>query len=84
MEIDTNKLQEGLVTAPLATICAVLLVAVWYLFRELRAEQTKRIEQLERGNAQTLETLTSAITLGLKVTEAVEVLDKAVDRFTKE
>jgi 4-amino-4-deoxy-L-arabinose transferase-like glycosyltransferase len=44
--LDPAGLQQGFTTAPLATSVVVLLVAVFYLFRELRAVERARIEDL--------------------------------------
>lgn len=80
-QIDPKQLADGLTVAPLAWVCVVLTLAVGYLFRELRAEQKARAEDAANHHAETVETLTSIVTLSLKLGEGLDILDKAVDRL---
>ena len=81
--LDPVKLQEGLVSAPLATVCVVLLVVCGYLFRELRASERARFDDHERHRSQLVEVLTTTVTLQHQLREGFELLDKAVDRLTR-
>lgn len=81
-QIDPGQLATGLATAPLAWGIVVLLAAVAFLGRALLASYEKRLDAMQAAHEQTIATLTSVVTLGLKQAEAMDVLDKAIDRFT--
>lgn len=70
-------------TKALATSCVVLLLAVAFLGRSLLASYEKRLEEMGRAHAQTLETHSNVVKLGLQTTEAVAVLGEAVDHVTR-
>ena len=78
----TTAMANGFATNPLAWGLAIALVAVGFLFRELRIEQQKRIEAEREGANRMIETLKEMIPLANKLTECVELLDRAVERLT--
>ena len=80
---DAGVVAEGLAKNPLAWGCVILLLTCGWLARTLLASYEARLNDLQTYNDRTMSTLTSVITLGLKQTEATDVLDKALDRFTQ-
>lgn len=80
--IDPDRMAAGLAKNPLAWGCVILLGAVVFLGRALLASYEARIQQLVDTNVQTSATLTSVVTLGLKTSEAVETLDRMMDRVS--
>lgn len=78
-------LTAGLVSA-LAWGCVILLSMLIasnvFWVRAYLAQTEKRFESLQEHNAQTTATLTSVVSLSLKQTEGLDVLDRAIDRFT--
>lgn len=77
------SIQQGLTTAPLATISAVLLAGVVYLFREVRALEKARIEDLQRFHAENSETQAKVIELALKSQELVDVVERVADHVER-
>jgi hypothetical protein len=80
--LDPEKVATGLSKNPLAWGCVILLGAVIFLGRALLASYEKRIEALTVYQEQTNATLTSVVTLGLKTTEALDVVDRVIERYT--
>lgn len=80
---DAPIVAEGLVKNPLAWVVLGLAAAVVWLAKELRASFEARMTEQKAAHDQTVATLTAVITLNLKQAEAVDVLDKAIDRFTQ-
>ena len=76
-----DKLANGTVTYVLSVACCALAVCVVYLFRELRKESAARIEDLARSNELALKLQESAVKLSIEALEAVEVVERVVDRF---
>lgn len=82
-QIDPNNLAEGLAKNPLAWLLVVALFSIWFLFRELRAEQAARIADAAKANEVIQEVLREVIPLTTKLVGAVELLDRAVDKITE-
>lgn len=62
---------------------AIVLLVTGYLFRELRLEQEKRIAAEREANKEIQGILREVIPLTTKLTDAVELLDRAVDKITE-
>jgi len=80
-QVDAGKIQDGFVTAPLATIAFVELCFIVYLFRELRKENTGRLEDLARAYESAMKLQESGVKLSIQALEAVEVVERVVDRL---
>jgi uncharacterized membrane protein len=90
-----KEVANGTVAYALAVACFLLICVVIYLFRAWREEVAGRREDAKVAtaeakaaarshHAETVETLTSVITINLKSVEAVESLEKLSDRYTEE
>lgn len=79
--VDPGKIQDGFVTAPLATIAFVELLFIVYLFRELRKENAGRLEDLSRAYESAMKLQESGVKLSIQALQAVEVVERVVDRI---
>lgn len=79
---EAGKVAEGLTKNPLAWMVVLLLGAVVFLTKQVISGYEARITLMEKMYAQLLETHTGTVTLGLKYAEGLDVLDKAIDKFT--
>ena len=84
LDVSPEKLATGINTAPLAWAVVILLGVVAYLGKLVVSGYEARIALMEKMYAQLLETHTGTVTLGLKFSEGLDVLDKAIDRSNKE
>lgn len=82
-QIDPNNLADGLAKNPLAWLLVVALFSLAYLFRELRAEQEKRIVSSDTANKELQGVLREIIPMSTKLTDAVGVLDRALDKLNE-
>lgn len=78
---DASAVADGLVKSPLAWMVLGLAATCVFLAKALITSYETRIKEQGAAHDQTLSTLTAVITLNLKQNEAIEVLDKALDRF---
>ena len=79
-QVDLNaaeKLANGNVAYVLAVACVGLVAVTVYLFKALMDAQRAH-------HAETVETLTSVVTLSNKLNEGLELVEKAIDHVTKE
>lgn len=81
VELDAGKLSESYATVPLATICAVLTLAVGYLFRELMKAKREHLQDVAGSHAQVVEVLTMVLPVQSKVSELGGLLEHAADSF---
>ncbi len=72
-----DKLANGTVAYVLAVVAVVEAAIVIYLFKALQDIQRER-------HAETIEVLTSVVTLNVKMTEGQDVLKDAIELFTEE
>jgi hypothetical protein len=79
-----DKLANGNVANVLAVIVVVQAAVVAYLFTAWRGEVQGRREDQTKHHAETVETLTSVVTLSVKSADGMQVLDRAMDHFTQE
>lgn len=82
-QIDPANLAEGLAKNPLAWLLVIALMTVGFLFRELRTEQAARIAAADAANKEIQEILREVIPLTTKLTNAVDLLDRVVDKMTE-
>lgn len=83
LPIDPHKVTEDLNRAPLAVICFVEFLVIAWLARALERSYEKRLEEGREAHKQTVTTLSSVITLSLKQTESMDVVDKTLDRLSQ-
>lgn len=79
-QVDPSKIQEGLVTAPLATVAFLEFLAIAYLFRELRKESAARFEDLARANESTMRVQVAASELARAALESMDVVEHLARR----
>ena len=89
--IDPEKLATGLSTSLVSALawgCVVLLSMLIgsnvFWVKVYLSLNKDRFEAQQAAHDATVATLTSVVTLSMKQTEAMDVLDKAIDRFTRE
>lgn len=71
--MDPSQIAAGLASAPLAWICAILIVVAGYLFRELRAADRLTLERADAAYKANLDRL---LPLADKLADAVIILEK--------
>lgn len=74
--MDVGQIAQGLAANPLAWICALALMTVAYLFKELRAADRLQLERADAAKVAHLATLEKVIPIAEKLTSAVEILEK--------
>ncbi|PZR07084.1 MAG: hypothetical protein DI536_28935 [Archangium gephyra] len=84
LPVDPHKLVDDMNTKALATVVVVLLFVVWRLYRDLHVERNARVSDLKEFHAVVLQTNTAAVTLGLKMADGLDALDKAADRLARQ
>lgn len=88
LDVSATALADGLAANPLAWFCVILLFllisSATFLVKALMASYEARISLMEKMYDLLLTTHSGTVTLGLKYTEGLDVLDKALDRFTIE
>ncbi len=78
--MDPASIAEGLVKNPLAWIAALLLCAVAYLFKELRAADKATLDRSIAAEAAHRATLEKVIPVADRLTQAVEILERLSNR----
>ena len=80
-----SQLTDSLNEKALATVAALLLLAVIFLFRELQKSQAARLEDLTKAHESAMAVQETSIKLSIQSLEAIEVVEKLVERSaTKE
>ena len=74
--MDLGQLANGLASNPLAWFVAILLLAVAYLFKELRAADKAALERAMVQEAAHRETLMRVIPVAEKLTDSVALVER--------
>ncbi|MBL8911640.1 MAG: hypothetical protein JNM17_13185 [Archangium sp.] len=81
---DPGKIQEGFVTAPIATIAFLEFLAIAYLFRELRAVERSRIADLVTHFERLIAYGDQVAKLSHTALGAVEVVERLSDKVQEQ
>lgn len=79
--MDFNQIAEGLTSHPTEWFAALLLGAVIYLFKELRARDAQAIVTVIEQEKAHRETLARVVPLAEKLTEGVEILERVSNKL---
>lgn len=82
--MDFNQIAAGFTEHPTAWMAALLLGAVVYLFKELRAKDAASIISIMEQEKAHRETLSRVVPLAEKLTEGVEILERVSNKLMKE
>jgi hypothetical protein len=74
---------DGLIRNPLAYICALLIIACVFLFKQLSDSRKEHLETVKAGAKDQREILTQIVPLTTKLTEGLEILERVTDKLTK-
>lgn len=74
--MDVGQIAAGLASSPLAWLSTLLLAAVVYLFREIRAADKEAMTRTIAQEAAHRATLEKVLPIAEKLTSAVEVLER--------
>ena len=78
--MDAGQLAAGLATSPLAWIATLLMLAVAYLFKELRAADRAAMERTVAQEAAHRVTLEKILPIAEKLVSAVEIMERLANR----
>lgn len=74
--MDPSAIAGGLATHPLTYLCALLILACVYLFRELRAADKASLDRVVANATEHRETLKKVIPVAEKLAAGVETLER--------
>lgn len=78
-----DKLAGGTAEYVLAVGCVLSWLVSAYLFKQLMDAKAENRADAGKHHAETVETLTSVVTLSVKSADGLQVLEKAMDHFTQ-